>query len=244
MQIPSLLELLQAGVHFGHKTSKSHPKMSPFIFGIKNDVHLINLEETQKYLAKALEFLKDRAREGKTILFVGTKKQAQEITKKYAKECGMPYAAGRWLGGTVTNFPVVSLLIKKMKTLRTQRDSGELQKYTKKEQLDFQREIERLEEIVGGLENLTKLPDVFFIWDIRTEETAFREAKKKKIPVVAVCDSNVNPTDVQYVIPANDDAVKSIELITSLVAAAINEGKAESVPAPVAAPVSVTKEIK
>lgn len=201
--------------------------MSPFIFGVKNDVHLINLEETQKQLTKALEFLKGQAREGKTILFVGTKKQAAAIVKKYALECGMPYAAGRWLGGTITNFSVISTLIQKMKTLRSQRDSGELAKYTKKEQLEFSREIERLEDSVGGLENLTAIPDVMYIWDIRTEETALREARKKKIPIVAVCDTNVNPTDIQYVIPANDDAVKSIELITRLVAEAIAEGKAE-----------------
>ncbi|MDO8581836.1 MAG: 30S ribosomal protein S2 [bacterium] len=227
MQIPSLLELLQAGVHFGHKTSKSHPKMSPFIFGVKNGVHIINLEETQKYLVKALDFLRDQASKGKKILFIGTKSQAQEIIKKYALECGMPYAAGRWLGGTITNFSVVSLLIQKMKKLRTQRDSGELEKYTKKEQLDFTREIERLEKSVGGLQDLVALPDVVFIWDIRTEETVLREALKKKIPIVAVCDTNVNPKDIDYIIPANDDAVKSVELLVSLVAAAINEGKAQ-----------------
>lgn len=228
MQIPSLLELLQAGVHFGHKTSKSHPKMSPFIFGIKNSVHILNLEETQKHLEKALAFLKETAKQGKKILFVGTKKQAKDIVKKCAMDCGMPYATGRWVGGTITNFPVVSTLVQKMKTLRTQRDAGELAKYTKKEQLDFQREIERLEGMVGGLETLTTLPDVLYIWDIRTEETALREAKRKKIPIVAVCDTNINPTGIDYVIPANDDAVKSVELITSLVAVAINEGKAES----------------
>lgn len=232
--IPTLLELLQAGVHFGHKTSKSHPKMSPFIFGVKNSVHIINLEETQKHLTKALDFLKDQASQGKKILFVGTKKQAQAIIKKYALECGMPYAAGRWLGGTITNFSVVSLLIQKMKTLRAQRDSGELAKYTKKEQLDFTREIERLEKSVGGLQDLLTLPDVVFIWDTRTEETVLREAQKKKIPIVAVCDTNVDPTGIDYVIPANDDAVKSVELIVRLVAAAIQEGKANPAPAPVA----------
>lgn len=209
--------------------------MSPFIFGIKNDVHIFNLETTQKYLSTALDFLKEQAKLGKKILFVGTKKQGQEIIKKYALACGMPYATERWVGGTLTNFAVVGLLIQKMKTLRKERDAGELAKYTKKEQLDFQREIERLEECVGGLETLTALPDVLFIWDMRTEETALREAKKKKIPIVAVCDTNVNPTGINYVIPANDDAVKSIELITSLVAGAINEGKAEQ-PAPVIEP--------
>lgn len=230
-QIPSLLELLSAGVHFGHKTSKSHPKMSPFIFGVKNGVHIINLEETQKHLQIALDFLKEQAKQGKKILFVGTKKQAQAIIKKYALECGMPYAAGRWLGGTITNFSVVSLLIQKMKTLRAQRDSGELAKYTKKEQLDFTREIERLEMLVGGLQDLIALPDVVYIWDIRTEETVLREARKKKIPIVAVCDTNVDPTGIDYVIPANDDAVKSVELLTRLVAQAINEGKSEKLAA-------------
>lgn len=230
--VPDLLELLKSGVHFGHKTSKRHPTMERFIFGVRSGVHVINLEETAKQLVKALAFLKEQAQQGKTILFVGTKKQAHALIKQYATACGMPYAAERWLGGTITNFGVINSLVQKMQTLRAQRDAGELaKKYTKKEQLDFQREIERLEEMVGGLEKLTAPPDVLYVLDIRTEETAVREARRKKIPIVALCDTNVSTAGIDYVIPANDDAVKSLDIITRLVSEAINEGKAEK-PAP------------
>lgn len=224
-EIPSLLEMLKSGVHFGHQVSKWHPKMKPFIFTSRNGIHIINLEESQVKLKEALEFVKRNAQNGGVLLFVGSKKQAQGIIEKYAKECEMPYVKERWLGGTMTNFAVISRLIKKFKDLKKKRDAGELEKYTKKEQLGFKREIEDLDKVIGGIENLEKIPDAIFILDIKNEKTAFAEAKKKGVPVVAVCDTNVDPTGVDYMIPANDDATKSIELIVKLIAEAVKEGK-------------------
>lgn len=227
VQTPTLRDLLRAGAHFGHKVSKRHPSMEKFIFGQRGGVHIFNLEKTAEELGKALEYLKTQAAEGRSILFVGTKKQVQVLIKQAAIACGMPYVIGRWLGGTITNFSVIRKQIEKLINLRTKRDKGELQKYTKKEQLEFEREIARLDEMVGGIETLTTPPDVMFIWDIRTEKTAFREANRKKVPVVAVCDTNVNSTGVTRIIPSNDDAVKTVELISGLVAEAVNEGKAQ-----------------
>jgi len=224
-EIPSLLEMLKAGVHFGHQISKWHPKMKPYIFTSRNGVHIINLEETQVKLKEALEFVKKNAENGGILLFVGSKKQARSIIEKYAKECGMPYIKERWLGGMITNFSVISKLLRKFKDLKKKRDTGELEKYTKKEQLGFKRKIEDLDKIIGGIENLEKIPEAIFILDIRNEKTAFTEAKKKSIPIVAVCDTNVDPTGVDYIIPANDDATKSIELIVKLIAEAVKEGK-------------------
>ncbi|MBI4261965.1 30S ribosomal protein S2 [Candidatus Uhrbacteria bacterium] len=224
--IPPLVDFMKAGVHFGHAVAKRHPKMSPSIFTARNGVHIIDLEKTVVVLQSALEFVHHLAASGQTIVFVGSKRQAQEIVKKAAIECGMPYVTTRWLGGTITNFSVLKKLLKKYHDLTRKREKGELTKYTKKEQLEFEREIIRLEESVGGIANLEKIPDALFVVDIKHEETAVREALKKKIPIVAMCDTNVNPTGIAYCIPANDDATKSIELITSLVAAAAREGTA------------------
>jgi small subunit ribosomal protein S2 len=226
-EIPTLLEMLKAGMHFGHKTSKWHPKMAPYIFGVRSNIHIINLEITAQKLKEALDFLRNEAAAGKVVLFVGTKSQTKEVIKKYALECGMPYVNSRWLGGTFTNFETIKKLIQKFKDLKARQASGELAKYTKKEQLQFQKEIDDLNESIGGIESLEKLPDVVFILDVREEKTAVKEALRKKIPVVAVCDTNVNPEGIDYVIPANDDAVRAIEMITRLVAEAIKEGKKE-----------------
>ena len=219
--------MLKAGMHFGHRTSKWHPKMEPFIFGSRKGVHIIDLRKTQTMLGQALEYLKKQTSEGKTILLVGTKMQVKNSLKKAAEEIGLPYVASKWLGGFLTNFPVIRNLVRKFKDLTEKRDGGKLDKYTKKERLDFDREIAKLETNVGGLVSLTKTPDVIFIWDIKKEKTAFAEALKKKIPVVAVCDTNVNPDGVKYIIPANDDASKGIKLVMNLVKEAIEEGKAE-----------------
>ena len=226
MNLPSIEEMLKAGMHFGHHTSKWHPKMEPFIFGSRKGVHIIDLRKTQKMLGVALEYIKKQAAEGKVILLVGTKMQVKNILKKTAEEAGMPYASSKWLGGFLTNFPIIRNLIRKFKDLSEKRASGKLDKYTKKERLDFDRQISKLETNVGGLVSLTKTPDIIFIWDIKKEKTAFTEAKKKKIPVVAVCDTNVNPDGVKYIIPANDDASKGIKLVMNLVKEAILEGKA------------------
>lgn len=224
-QIPNILEMFKAGLHFGHRVSKRHPKMEPYIYTQKNTVHIINLEVTQKKLKEALEFIEKAVAKGGTVLFLATKKQAQEIVKKAAIDCGSPYIVERYVGGTFTNFSEISKLIKKLKSLVEKKKTGELSKYTKKEQLEFDKEIERLNKLVGGIQELTKLPDVIFVLDVKKERGAVIEARKKEIPIVAVCDTNVDPTKIDYPIPANDDAVKSITMISGLVSEAINNGK-------------------
>lgn len=224
-EIPDLLTMLKAGVHFGHKISKRHPKMEPYIFTAKNGFHIINIEETQVKLKEALGFVKKIVSSGSTILFLGTKKQARSIIAKAAQDCGMPYITERWLGGTLTNFSAIAKLIDKYRNLKEKRAKGELDKYTKKEKLEFDREIEKLENIVGGIANLKKIPEAIFICDLKKEKTAVREAVKKNIPIVAMCDTNTNPENINYPVPANDDAIKSIELITNLIAQAVKEGR-------------------
>ena len=226
-ELPTLLEMLKAGIHFGHKSSRWHPKMKPYIFGERNNVHIINLEITAKKLKEALEFMKKTAARGGVIIFVGTKAQAKEIVKKHAIDCGMPYVNSRWLGGTFTNFKTIKGVIDNLRKLKSEKSSGALEKYTKKEQSDFKKKIEKLETLVGGIENLTKLPEAIFVIDAKIEKTAIYEAHKKNVPVVGVSDSNINPEDLEYPIPGNDDAVKSIELFASLAAGAIKEGKTE-----------------
>ncbi|MEA3398739.1 MAG: 30S ribosomal protein S2 [Patescibacteria group bacterium] len=226
IKIPSIEEMLKAGMHFGHRTSKWHPEMEPFIFASRNGVHIIDLRKSHKLLESALDFIKKFAAEGKIILFVGTKMQAKIPLKKIAKEAGMPYINEKWMGGCLTNFSVIKKLIKKYKDLLENKQSGKLSKYTKKERLEIDREIEKLEFKVGGLVNLNRLPDAIFIWDIKQERIALVEAKKKNIPIIAVCDTNSNPTGINYVVPANDDATKTIKLILNLVKEAVLEGKA------------------
>lgn len=227
--MPSLVDMLKSGMHFGHITSRWHPKMKPFIFGSRLGVHIINLEKTQEALSEALEFLKGIASRGGVILFVGTKLQAQAPIQKYAQAAGMPYVQNRWLGGTLTNFGQIKQTLKRLKTLKDQRDKGELKKYTKKEQIMIGREIEEMEEKFGGIENVTRTPDAVFIIDVKTEKTAVQEAIVTGIPVVALCDTNVNPEGITKVIPGNDDAVKSIELVCKLACDAIKDGKATTV---------------
>lgn len=223
--IPSLLDLLKAGAHFGHRPSKRYPKMDPYLYNIKDNVDIINLEKTQEKLKEALEFVEKIAKADGTILFVSTKRQAKPIIKKYAESLGLPYVIERWVGGTFTNLPNILKLINKLKNLENKKLSGELKKYTKKEQLDFDQEIKRLEMLIGGIRNLTKLPEAVYLIDLKKEKTALVEARKTKVPIIAVCDSNVNPTKVTYPIPSNDDASKTIELVTSLIAEAISEGR-------------------
>ena len=223
--IPSLVELLKAGVHFGHRKEKRHPKMAPYIFTQRHDIHIINAEETQKKIASALEFLTALSRENKKIVFVGTKELVKDLVKASAIKCGMPYVCERWLGGTITNFSVIVKLIKRLKELREKKAAGELTKYTKLEQLKFEREIEELERKIGGIEQLEKIPDALFIIDLVQEKTARREAERKKVPIVALCDTNANPGGVAFPIHGNDDGRQSVELILSLAVQVINEGK-------------------
>ncbi len=228
--------MLKAGMHFGHSAGRWHPKMGPFIFGERGGVHIIDLEKSQDLLARALEQVKLIASRGGVVLFVGTKTQAQSIVKKYAEACGMPYVIERWLGGTLTNYGQIKQSIKRFKMLKDQRDKGELRKYTKKEQLMIAWEIEDMEKRLGGIENMAKVPEAMFVIDIRTERTAVREANVTGTQVIGVCDTNVNPTGVDYVIPSNDDAVKTIELLTKLVSDAVKEGKAQAAVAAAPAP--------
>lgn len=228
MKIPSILDMLQAGVHFGHRVSRWHPKMKPFIYTQRNHVHIIDLDKTKEQLEKVLPEVKKMAAEGKNILFISTKPQAREIVKKAAIDCGMPYLTSRWLGGLLTNFVEIKKLIRKYNDLKEQQAKGELEKYTKKERLDIGREIEKMDGYLSGLSTLTQRPDVLFIPSVQREKTAVTEANRLSIPIIGVCDANANPDKVQYVIPSNDDAVKSIDMMVGLVRDAVKEGIAES----------------
>jgi len=228
VKIPTLEEMLKAGMHFGHQTSKWHPKMEPFIFTSRKGVYVLDLSKTQPMLATALEFIKKMTQEGKVILFVGTKNQVKKPMKAMAEEVNMPYVSEKWLGGCLTNFLIIKKSIKKYQDLVQKKETGGLDKYTKKERLNFDREIKSLEMKVGGLVSLKKLPDALFIWDIRKEKTAVTEARKKNIPIIAICDTNVNPDLVNYVIPSNDDATKTIKLVLNVIKEAVNEGREAS----------------
>lgn len=223
--IPSLLEMLQAGLHFGHQKSRWHPKMEQYLYGARNGVHVIDLDKTVEALATALEYVKNLTAKGKVILFVGTKRQARSIIKSAAESCGAPFLTERWIGGLVTNFDEFKRRMKKYKGLKEMFVTGEIEKYTKKEQVSFKKDLEKMDRYLAGLVNLEKVPDAIYIADLRVEKTALMEAIRVKVPMVAVCDSNVDPTKVEYPIPANDDAVNSIKLIADLVAEAVKEGK-------------------
>jgi small subunit ribosomal protein S2 len=226
MQIPSEQELFKAGVHFGHKLNAWHPKMKPYIYGQKNGVYIIDLAQTRKKLAEAIDFIKETVAGGKQILFVGTKIQAQKIIQKYVPEVAMPFVDKRWLGGTLTNFQTIHGLVRKYKNFeKMAQDPDYEKKYTKKERLDFSNEAADLKESIGGIIPMEKLPGAIFVSSARYDKIALAEARKKGIPSIAICDVNANPDEVDYPIPANDDAVKSIELIVSLLTNAIKENQ-------------------
>lgn len=231
MKLPEILDMLKSGMHFGHQSSRWHPKMKPFIYGVRGGVHVMNLEKTREQMEKAFNYVEGLIVRGGSIVFVGTKRQAQDVVAKYAKECGMPYVNTRWLGGTFTNFPQISRLIKTYLELKDKTEKGELKKYTKLEQLQFSRKIEELEEKIGGISTMTRLPEAVFMFDARHDKTAVREALATKVKIVSICDTNVNPVGVSYVIPANDDAVGSLEMIASFMAEAVKSGKAKAVSA-------------
>lgn len=227
MKIPSLLEMLQAGVHFGHQASRWHPKMKPYIFTQRNTIHVIDLERTQAELEKTLAAVKQMAAAGKTILFATTKPQGREIVKQAAIDCGMPYLVERWMGGLLTNFSEMKRLFKKYLSLKSQQASGELERYTKAEQLKIGKELEKKDKFLSGLARLEKLPDALFIPSVQQEKTAVTEANQLGVPIIGVCDTNANPALVTHVIPANDDAVNAIAMIVNLVRDAIKEGREE-----------------
>lgn len=223
--IPSMQDLLTAGVHFGHQVRRWNPKMRPFIFTAREGVHVIDLEKTFAKLSEACEFIKKMGEEGKTIVFLGSKKQARAPVAEEAARCGAKYITERWIGGLLTNWEQASKNIKKLAQLREKKEAGEFKGRTKKENLLIDREIAKLARLYGGLENLEKLPDAIFIVDVKKEENAAREARKRAIPVVAIADTNVDLSLIDWPIPGNDDAIKSIKIITRAVADAYLEGR-------------------
>ncbi len=218
--------LLEAGAHFGHKTSRWHPKMAPYIHSKRQDAHIINLEKTVEGLEKALPKLTDVAKSGKKILFVGTKKQVKDVVKEAAEAAGMPYVTVRWVGGTLTNVETVNRQIKKLKDLERRMASGELEnRYSKLEVQRFQEEIDLLNERYGGIKDLTEQPAAIIVVDANEDKNAVKEANGLKIPVIAMVDTNVDPTPIDFVIPCNDDSIKTTKLVLDYFVEAIKEGK-------------------
>jgi small subunit ribosomal protein S2 len=224
--VVSMKALLESGVHFGHRTNKWHPRMRPYIFTERNGIHIIDLQQTVKALNQAYGIVRDCAANGGTVLFVGTKRQAQETIKEEAVRCGMPYVTERWLGGMITNWVTIFKRITELERLENLRDSGEINRLTKKEGLLISREINRLTIRLSGVRNMKKLPELVFVVDVSREETAIHEANLMKIPVLAMVDTNCDPSGVDYVIPSNDDAIRAIKLLVGKVADAVVEGKA------------------
>lgn len=226
MKDVSLLELLKSGAHFGHTTSRWNPKMKPYIFTVRNNIHILDLEKTKQQLLKAASFLSNTAAMGGTVLFVGTKRQSKEIVKQAAIACGMPYVNVRWLGGTFTNSKTIQKTIRKLEKLNELKATGELEtRYTKKERLLIEREIEKLEKLFEGIKGLKKLPEAMVVADINYDDIAVAEARKVKVPVVGIVDSNSDPSKVDYAIPCNDDATKAVELVATILSEAVTEGR-------------------
>ncbi len=221
----TMKELLEAGVHFGHQKERWNPKMKKFIFTERNGIHIIDLQQTLKYFEKAYDYIADLVANGGTVLFVCTKKQGQDIIKEEAERCGMFYVNKRWLGGTLTNFQTIRKSVFKLKMLKKMEEEGVLDQLPKKEAMKLRRKKEKLEKYIGGIENMNRLPDALFIVDVVREENAVREARKAGIPIVALVDTNADPDLIDYPIPANDDAIRAIKLLTSRIADAVLEGK-------------------
>ena len=221
----SVKQLLEAGAHFGHLTGHWHPRMKSYIFTQRNGIHIIDLEQTVVMLERAYNYVKDLVSSGQSLLFVGTKKQAQEIVEEEAKRCGMYYVNQRWLGGMLTNFSTIQARIDYLVRLEDQKDKGELDYLSKKEKLKVEKEIARLNKLLGGFKEMTTLPGAIFIIDPTKERIALAESKKVGIPVVAIVDTNCDPQGIDYTVPANDDAIKAIKLICSKIADAVLEGK-------------------
>jgi len=221
----SVKQLLEAGAHFGHLTGHWHPSMKSYIFTQRNGIHIIDLEQTVTMLDRACTYVRELVSNGQSVLFVGTKKQAQEIIEEEAKRCGMYYVNQRWLGGMLTNFTTIQARIDYLVRLEDRRDKGELDHFSKKEKMKVEKEIARLNKLLGGFKEMTTIPGALFIVDPTKEKIALAEAKKVGIPIVAVVDTNCDPTGIDYLIPANDDAIKAIKLICSKMADAVFEGK-------------------
>ena len=224
----TMRQMLEAGVHFGHQTRFWNPKMAPYIFGHRNKIHIINLEKSLPMFQEAQKYARQLTANRGTILFVGTKRQAREIVAEEARRCGMPYVEQRWLGGMLTNFKTVKTSIKRLKDMKAQQEAG-LESMSKKEQLMFTREMEKLEKDIGGIQDMTALPDAIFVIDVGFHKIAVAEAKKLGIPLIGVVDSNHNPDGIDYVIPGNDDSAKAVTLYARGMADAVLEGKANAV---------------
>lgn len=231
MSVISMKQLLEAGVHFGHQTRKWNPKMAPYIFTARNDIHIINLEDTAVLVDKAYDYIKEMASQNKTILFVGTKKQAQKAIEDEAKRCGMYYINSRWLGGTLTNFKTIRSRVERLNKLNNMEKVGEFNLLPKKEVIKLKAERDKLEKNLGGIKEMTKLPDVMFIVDTKKEHIAVQEARSLNIPIVALIDTNCDPDQVDYVIPGNDDAIRAVQLIAAAMANAVIEAKEGVAPA-------------
>ena len=224
----TMKQLLEAGVHFGHQTRRWNPKMKPYIYIERNGIHIIDLRQTIEQVAKAQEFVRNVAADGGKILFVGTKKQAQEAVASHAQRAGMPYVTHRWLGGMLTNFTTIQKRVFYMKELRRMEASGEMDELPKKERLRLRRELSKLEYNLGGVAEMQKVPDAVFIIDIITEATAVKEANRLGIPIIALVDTNADPDPIDYVIAGNDDAIRAADLIAGAIADAVIEGKEQA----------------
>lgn len=216
-------QLLEAGVHFGHQTSRWNPKMKKYIYGARNNIHIVDLQITVEEIEKAYKFVVEMAKEGKTVLFVGTKKQAQEAIAQEAERCGQYYINYRWLGGTLTNFKTIRSRVDRLNKLDNMEKTGEFDLLPKKEVIALKAERDKLNTILGGIRNMHSLPGVLFVVDPNCEEIAIKEAKKLGIPVVAITDTNCNPDNIDYVIPGNDDAIRAVKLVASIIADAVIE---------------------
>lgn len=221
----SVQQMLKAGLHFGHKKSRWNPKMEPFIFGIRNNIHIIDLEKSIEHFRKALEFIEGTVKNGGKILFIGTKPQAKRLLKEIAESVGMPYVDNRWMGGTFTNYQEIKKRIKYLNEQEAKLARGELEKYTKYEQSQFKKEISRMNEKMGGMKKMESIPQAVFIIDAKENEIAVREAREIKVPVIGIVDTNVDPDLMEYPIPANDDALSSLKYILGIVAKTIAGSK-------------------
>jgi small subunit ribosomal protein S2 len=226
MAIVSMKALLESGVHFGHRTHKWNPAMKPYIFTERNGIHIIDLQKTVKALDEAYNLVRDTVAEGGTVLFVGTKRQAQDTIRDEAERVEMPYVTTRWLGGMLTNWRTIRQRVNELDRLERMRDGGEFSRITKKEALMLQRKMDRLEYLLGGIRNMTGLPEMLFVVDVYRESTAIHEANLLEIPVIAMVDTNCDPNKVDYVVPSNDDAIRAIKLLVGRIADAVQEGKA------------------
>mgnify|MGYP005798976491 FL=1 len=243
MAVVAMKQLLEAGVHFGHQTRRWDPRMAEYIFQARNGIHIIDLQKTSKKLDEAYAFIKEQAEEGKTILFVGTKKQAQECVKEAAEKSGMFYVNERWLGGTLTNFKTIRKRIERLAELEKMQEDGTFEVLPKKEVILLKKEMDKLQKNLGGIKEMTQIPDVIFVVDPKKEHIAVQEARKLNIPLVGLVDTNCDPNDVDYVIPGNDDAIRAVKLITDVLANAVIEGKqGESLEAEEEQPVEESEE--